>query len=74
MFHGTDEYVYDGMTLSFDLSVHWKPLVLDNGIIWDRESVSSLERRCVKTLTRFTELQGDENCEFTNGDKKEGCL
>ncbi|CAM4640059.1 unnamed protein product [Leuciscus chuanchicus] len=54
---GTDEYAYDGQTLTFDLSMHWKPLVLDHDIIWDRESVSSLERKCVETLTRFTELQ-----------------
>ncbi|KAK7139563.1 hypothetical protein R3I93_016636 [Phoxinus phoxinus] len=55
--HGFDEYAYDGQTLTFDLSVHWKPLVLDHDILWDRESVSSLERKCVETLTRFTELQ-----------------
>ncbi|CAM4640050.1 unnamed protein product [Leuciscus chuanchicus] len=54
---GSDEYAYDGQTLTFDLSMHWKPLVLDHDIIWDRESVSSLERKCVETLTRFTELQ-----------------
>ncbi|XDV33661.1 hypothetical protein PO909_003983 [Leuciscus waleckii] len=54
---GTDVYAYDGQTLTFDLSMHWKPLVLDHDIIWDRESVSSLERKCVETLTRFTELQ-----------------
>ncbi|KAK7124218.1 hypothetical protein R3I94_018549 [Phoxinus phoxinus] len=55
--HGFDEYAYDGQTLTFDLSMHWKPLLLDHDIIWDRESVSSLERKCVETLTRFTELQ-----------------
>ncbi|XP_051729159.1 hereditary hemochromatosis protein homolog isoform X3 [Ctenopharyngodon idella] len=54
---GTDEYAYDGQTLTFDLSMHWKPLVLDHDIIWDRESVSSLERKCVETLTSFTDLQ-----------------
>ncbi|XP_067268257.1 H-2 class I histocompatibility antigen, Q10 alpha chain-like isoform X2 [Chanodichthys erythropterus] len=54
---GTDEYAYDGQTLTFDLSMHWKPLVLDHDIIWDRESVSSLERKCVETLTRFIERQ-----------------
>ncbi|XP_067268264.1 class II histocompatibility antigen, B-L beta chain-like isoform X1 [Chanodichthys erythropterus] len=52
---GTDEYAYDGQTLTFDLSM--KPLVLDHDIIWDRESVSSLERKCVETLTSFIELQ-----------------
>ncbi|XP_016422937.1 RT1 class I histocompatibility antigen, AA alpha chain-like [Sinocyclocheilus rhinocerous] len=35
----------------------WKPLVLDHGFIWNRESVSSLERKCVETLTSFTDLQ-----------------
>ncbi|KAG1948412.1 hereditary hemochromatosis protein [Pimephales promelas] len=61
LLQGSDEYAYDGETLTFDLSVHWKPLVLDHDIIWDRESVSSLERRCVETLTRFTELQRERN-------------
>ncbi|XP_067268261.1 zinc-alpha-2-glycoprotein-like isoform X2 [Chanodichthys erythropterus] len=54
---GTDEYAYDGQTLTFDLSMHWKPLVLDHDIIWNRKSVSRLERKCVKTLTRFIERQ-----------------
>ncbi|KAK9958162.1 hypothetical protein ABG768_012336 [Culter alburnus] len=54
---GTDEYAYDGQTLTFDLSMHWKPLVLDHDIIWNRESVSSLERKCVETLTSFIKLQ-----------------
>ncbi|XP_048059202.1 hereditary hemochromatosis protein homolog isoform X2 [Megalobrama amblycephala] len=54
---GTDEYAYDGQTLTFDLSMHWKPLVLDHDIIWDRESVSSLERKCAEMLTSFIELQ-----------------
>ncbi|XP_077100093.1 H-2 class I histocompatibility antigen, Q10 alpha chain-like [Siphateles boraxobius] len=58
---GSDEYAYDGQILTFDLSVHWKPLVLDQDIIWDRESVSSLERQCVETLTRFTDLQREGN-------------
>uniref|UniRef100_A0A8C1LRN1 Ig-like domain-containing protein n=1 Tax=Cyprinus carpio TaxID=7962 RepID=A0A8C1LRN1_CYPCA len=52
---GTDEYAYDGET--FNLSIHWKPLVLEHGFIWNRESVSSLERKCVETLTSFTDLQ-----------------
>uniref|UniRef100_A0A8C1VLK2 Immunoglobulin C1-set domain-containing protein n=1 Tax=Cyprinus carpio TaxID=7962 RepID=A0A8C1VLK2_CYPCA len=52
---GTDEYAYDGET--FNLSMHWKPLVLEHGFIWNRESVSSLERKCVETLTSFTDLQ-----------------
>ncbi|KAK7124217.1 hypothetical protein R3I94_018548 [Phoxinus phoxinus] len=55
--HGFDEYAYDGQTLTFDLSMHLNPLLLDHDILWDRESVSSLERKCVETLTRFTELQ-----------------
>ncbi|XP_059366166.1 hereditary hemochromatosis protein homolog isoform X2 [Carassius carassius] len=54
---GSDEYAYDGETLTFNLSVHWKPLFLEHGIIWNRESVSSLERKCVETLTSFTDLQ-----------------
>ncbi|XP_048059731.1 uncharacterized protein LOC125276274 [Megalobrama amblycephala] len=54
---GTDEYAYDGQTLTFDLSNQWKSLVLDHDIIWNRESVSSLERKCVETLTSFIELQ-----------------
>ncbi|XP_048059157.1 uncharacterized protein LOC125275913 [Megalobrama amblycephala] len=54
---GTDEYAYDGQILTFDLSNQWKPLVLDHDIIWNRESVSSLERKCVKTLTSFIDLQ-----------------
>lgn len=54
---GTDEYAYDGETLTFNLSVHWKPLVLEHGIIWNRESVTSLERKCVETLTIFSDLQ-----------------
>lgn len=65
---GTDEYAYDGQTLTFDLSMHWKPLVLDHDIIWDRESVSSLERKCVETLTSFIDLQLEGKfimkCEF----------
>ncbi|XP_067281152.1 hereditary hemochromatosis protein homolog [Pseudorasbora parva] len=54
---GTDEYAYDGQTLTFDLSMHWKPLVLDHNVTWDRESVSSLKRKCVKTLSSVTDLQ-----------------
>ncbi|RXN35050.1 zinc transporter ZIP4-like protein [Labeo rohita] len=54
---GTDEYAYDGETLTSNLSLHWKPLVLDHGIIWNRESVSSLENKCVKKLTSFINLQ-----------------
>ncbi|KAI2647992.1 Patr class I histocompatibility antigen, alpha chain E [Labeo rohita] len=42
---GTDEYAYDGENLTFDLSMHWN------------ESVSSLERRCVETLTSFIDRQ-----------------
>ncbi|XP_073678342.1 uncharacterized protein [Garra rufa] len=53
---GTDEYGYDGENLTFDLSMHWKPVVLENGVIWNRESVSSLERNCVETLNNFTGL------------------
>ncbi|XP_067281964.1 zinc-alpha-2-glycoprotein-like isoform X2 [Pseudorasbora parva] len=54
---GTDEYAYDGQTLTFDLSMHWKPLVLDHNVTLDRESVSSLERKCVETLSSVTDLQ-----------------
>ncbi|XP_042601822.1 hereditary hemochromatosis protein homolog isoform X2 [Cyprinus carpio] len=54
---GTDEYAYNGETLTFNLSKHWKPLVLEHGIIWNRESVSRLERKCVETLTSLSELQ-----------------
>ncbi|XP_050958324.1 HLA class I histocompatibility antigen, alpha chain E-like [Labeo rohita] len=42
---GTDKYVYDGENLTFGLPMHWN------------ESVSSLERRCVETLTNFSDLQ-----------------
>uniref|UniRef100_A0A673LTM9 Ig-like domain-containing protein n=1 Tax=Sinocyclocheilus rhinocerous TaxID=307959 RepID=A0A673LTM9_9TELE len=65
---GADEYAYDGETLTFNLSMLWKPLVLDHGFIWNRESVSSLERKCVETLTSFTDLQREGKfitaCEF----------
>lgn len=54
---GTDEYAYDGENLTFNLSMHWKPLVLEHDIIWNRESVSSLENKCLETLTSFTNLQ-----------------
>uniref|UniRef100_A0A9J8CUA9 Ig-like domain-containing protein n=1 Tax=Cyprinus carpio carpio TaxID=630221 RepID=A0A9J8CUA9_CYPCA len=54
---GTDEYAYNGETLTFNLSKHWKPLVHEHGIIWNRESVSRLERKCVETLTSLSELQ-----------------
>uniref|UniRef100_A0A8C1Z102 Immunoglobulin C1-set domain-containing protein n=1 Tax=Cyprinus carpio TaxID=7962 RepID=A0A8C1Z102_CYPCA len=54
---GTDEYAYNGDNLTFNLSMHWKPLVLEHGIIWNRESVSRLERKCVETLTSLSELQ-----------------
>ncbi|KAL0167031.1 hypothetical protein M9458_038875, partial [Cirrhinus mrigala] len=54
---GTDEYAYDGEMLTSNLSLHWKPLVLDHGIIWDRGSVSSLEKKCVEMLTSFINLQ-----------------
>uniref|UniRef100_A0A8C1M9A3 Immunoglobulin C1-set domain-containing protein n=1 Tax=Cyprinus carpio TaxID=7962 RepID=A0A8C1M9A3_CYPCA len=56
---GTDEYAYNGDNLTFNLSMHWKPLVLEHGIIWNRESVSRLERKCVETLTSFNDLQRD---------------
>uniref|UniRef100_A0A9J7X961 Ig-like domain-containing protein n=1 Tax=Cyprinus carpio carpio TaxID=630221 RepID=A0A9J7X961_CYPCA len=56
---GTDEYAYNGDNLTFNLSKHWKPLVLEHGIIWNRESVSRLERKCVETLTSFNDLQRD---------------
>uniref|UniRef100_A0A8C1MBA3 Ig-like domain-containing protein n=1 Tax=Cyprinus carpio TaxID=7962 RepID=A0A8C1MBA3_CYPCA len=65
---GTDEYAYNGDNLTFNLSMHWKPLVLEHGIIWNRESVSRLERKCVETLTSFNDLQRDRKfsvgCEF----------
>uniref|UniRef100_A0A8C1MCB3 Ig-like domain-containing protein n=1 Tax=Cyprinus carpio TaxID=7962 RepID=A0A8C1MCB3_CYPCA len=54
---GTDEYAYNGETLTFNLSKHWKPLVHEHGIIWNRESVSRLERKCVEMLTSLSELQ-----------------
>ncbi|XP_050957550.1 uncharacterized protein LOC127158503 [Labeo rohita] len=57
---GTDEYAYDGETLNFNLSMRRKLLVLDHGIIWNRESVSSLENKCVEKLTSFTNLQREE--------------
>ncbi|XP_058609734.1 uncharacterized protein LOC131525799 isoform X2 [Onychostoma macrolepis] len=57
---GTDEYAYDGENLTFNLSMHWKPLVLEHNIIWNRESVSSLEKKCVEMLTSFTNLQRED--------------
>ncbi|XP_026145397.1 uncharacterized protein LOC113119901 [Carassius auratus] len=47
---GTDEYAYDGQNSKFTLSMDWIPLV----------PVSSLEKKCLETLTSFIDLQREE--------------